>query len=379
MISRPPRPLMEIVAEIEDPRAARGRRHSLGAILGLVCVATLCGYRSYSAMAEWGHNYGGEIMTRLGFGHAPPCAATLHRVLRDLDRAQVERAVGAWAQGVLAALLRENGVEAIAIDGKRLRGSYKQGAPCTHVLSAVSQRLGLTLTQEGVARKTNEITAVQRVLRGLVLEGRVVTVDALLTQRAIARTIVERGGAYVMVAKDNQAGLRKAIAGLLITPASVPGVSPVRQATTVNRGHGRQEERTLRVRTLLPGDCDWPGAQGVFQITRRRTRLRTGEASHESIEGVTSLSEDAASPEALLHVLRGHWHIENKVHGIHDVTFDEDRSPVRCGSIPHVMAVLRATMIGLVHLSGSTNVAATCRRHAAQPWRALALIGLARE
>ena len=202
MISPPPRPLLEVVTEIEDPRAARGRRHSLTAILGLVCVATLCGYRTYSAMAEWGHNYGAEIMTQLGFRHAPPCAATLHRVLRGLDRAQVERAVGAWAEGVLAAVAQESGGEALALDGKRLRGSYKQGAPCTHLLSAVSHRLGLTVAQEGVPRKTNEITAVQRVLRGLVLEGRVVTVDALLTQRAIARTIVERGGASIMVAKD---------------------------------------------------------------------------------------------------------------------------------------------------------------------------------
>src|SRR5947209_2500995 len=98
------RPLKDVVAEIADPRAARGKRHSLGAILALVFVATLCGYRSYSAMAEWGRNYGAGLLAALGFTYpTPPCAATLHRVLRRLDQQAVEAALGGWAVEVLAA------------------------------------------------------------------------------------------------------------------------------------------------------------------------------------------------------------------------------------------------------------------------------------
>ncbi len=371
------RPLKDVVAEITDPRAARGKRHSLGAILALVLVATLCGYRSYSAMAEWGRNYGAGVMAALGFTHpTPPCAATLHRVLRRLDRQAVEAALGGWAEEVLAATGRRAGV---ALDGKTLRGSRKQGAVGTHLLSALSHRLGLTVAQDAVGDKTNEITAVHTVLRGLILEGRVVTVDALLTQRAVAQAIADGGGSYVMVAKDNQAGLRQGITGLLATPAHVPGATPLRRACTVDRGQGRLERREVVVRAVLPGDCDWPDARQVFRIERRRIRLTTGEVSTEVTAGVTNLAPQDATPRDLLRYLRGHWHIENKSHWVRDVTFDEDRSQVRCGAIPAVMAAFREAAIGLMRATGETNIAAACRRYAAQPQHALALIGLAQE
>lgn len=269
--------------------------------------------------------------------------------------------------------------EGVSVDGKCLRGSRKQGAPGTHLLSAVSQRLGLTLAQEAVDDKTNEITAVQAVLRRLVLEGRVITVDALLTQRAVAQTSADGGGAYVMVAKDNQPRLRRDIGGLLATPAHVPGGVPPRQAQTEERGHGRLERRTLTARALLPGDGDWPDARQVFRIERRRIHLRTGEVSTEVIEGVTTLAADDAAPSDLLRFLRAHWPIENGSHWVRDVTFDEDRSQVRCGAIPGVMAAVRSAAIGLLRVSGASNIAAACRRNAAQPWHVLALFGIVRE
>ncbi len=341
-------------------------------------------------MAEGGRNEGATLMAALGFTQPrSPCAATLHRVLRRLDQAQVEAALGAWAEEVLASVPGPGTEgtgrakrEGVSSDGKTLRGSHKQGAPGTHLLSAVSHRLGLTLAQEAVDDKTNEITAVQAVqavLRDLVVEGRVITVDALLTQRAVAQASADGGGASVMVAKDNQPRLRQDSAGLLATPASVPGVAPLRQAQTEERGHGRFERRTLTARALLPGDCDWPDARHVFRIERRRIRLRTGEVSTEVSEGVTNLAADDTAPRDLLRFLRAHGRIENGVHYVRAVTFDEDRSPVRCGSIPGVLAAVRAAAIGLLRAQGATTIAAACRRNAAQPWRALALVGIARE
>jgi len=97
---------------------------------------------------------------------------------------------------------------------------------------------------------------------------------------------------------------------------------------------------------------------------------KPGEQRHEVVYGVTSLSLDQAAPERLLGLVRQHWQIENPVHGVRDVTFDEDRSQVRCGSIPQVMAAFRNTVIGLRHWAGETNMAAACRRVAAQPWSA---------
>ena len=191
------RPLVEALAAVPDFRQPRGRRHPLPAILALACAATLCGYRSYGAMAQWGRNYGRGLAEALGFpGGKTPAVGTLHTVLAGLDRAALEQALGAWAEGVLTRLPGVPAPQgaALSLDGKTLRGSKGQGACNVHLLSAVSHGLGLTLFQGAVDDKTNEITAAQTVLAALVLEGRVVTVDALLTQRAIAQAIVARGG-----------------------------------------------------------------------------------------------------------------------------------------------------------------------------------------
>ena len=170
----------------------------------------LCGYRSYSAIAEWGRNYGVRIAQALGFTHAPPCAATLHTIFRRVNRDEFEAHLGAWADSVVGRLppAPEMSEVAVAIDGKTLRGSKKQGAPGTHLLSALAHHVGVTLAQYAVDDKTNEITAVESLLCQLVLEGRIVTMDALLTQRHVAQTIVDKGGDYVMIVKDNQPQLR---------------------------------------------------------------------------------------------------------------------------------------------------------------------------
>ncbi|MHB8575414.1 MAG: ISAs1 family transposase [Dehalococcoidia bacterium] len=216
--------LQEALAAIPDPRAAQGRRHPLPALLALAATATLCGARSYSAIADWGRNYDQELVRALGFTHTPtPCAATFCLAFRRLDLDQVEAVLAAWAERVVAALPRTATpdalpVEAVALDGKTLRGSRKQGAPGVQLLSALSQRLGLTLGQGGVDDKTNEIGAVTALLRGLVLEGRVFTMDALLTQRALAHTLVDADAHDVMIAKGNQPRLEADIAAEFRTP-----------------------------------------------------------------------------------------------------------------------------------------------------------------
>lgn len=198
------RPLIEVLAAIPDGRSSRGKRHPLVAILALACSAMLCGARSYTAIAEWGRNYGARLTQALGFTRRSPCAATLYRVLRQVDRDVFEAALGTWAAGLLEGTpVPPEIAEGIAVDGKTLRGSRKQGAPGVHLLSALAHRVGVTLAQHAVADKTNEISVVTELLRQIVLEGRVVTMDALLTQRAIASQIVEAGGNYVMYVKDN--------------------------------------------------------------------------------------------------------------------------------------------------------------------------------
>jgi predicted transposase YbfD/YdcC len=366
------------LAEIPDFRSNHGKRHPLGAIFALACSAMLCGYRSYTAIAEWGRHYGEPLVRALGFTRHPPCAATLHTVFRHVDRAALEAKLGTWAEGLLGEAPRpEEGEDAIAIDGKTLRGSQKQGAPGVHLLSALAHRVGLTLAQQAVDDKTNEIPVALEVLRHLVLEGRIVTMDALLTQRQIAQHIVDAGGDYVMVVKENQPQLLEDIATVF---ALAPIAGERRTAAeTLDLGHGRIEQRGLQTSNVLRGYSDWPGLAQVFQLERQVIIKNTGEVREEVVVGVTSLTPERADAARLLAVVRGHWSIENRSHWVRDVTFDEDRSQVRCGNIPQVMAALRNTVVGLMRWAGYTNIAAACRRFAAQPQAALHLIGIALE
>jgi predicted transposase YbfD/YdcC len=370
-----PRPLIEVLAEVPDFRHQRGKRHPLTAMLALACSAMLCGYRSYTAIAEWGRHYGEELTQALGFTRQTPCAATMHTVLRGVDRAMLEAKLGGWAESLLHGTPGPAGSEeVIAVDGKTLRGSKKQGAPGAHLLSALAPRLGLTLAQQAVDEKTNEIPVVLELLQHVVLEGRVVTMDALLTQRQIAQQIVEAGGDYVMVVKDNQPRLLEDIQTVFASPRLAEETRTV--AETMDCGHGRIEQRRLETSDILEGYNDWPGLAQVFRLERQVIRKKTGEVREEAVVGVTSLRPERADAARVLALVRGHWHIENQSHWVRDVTFDEDRSQVRCGSIPQIMAALRNTVIGLLRWAGYTNIATACRRLAAQPTQALVLIGI---
>src|SRR5215467_5118639 len=370
-----PRPLVEVFAAIPDFRQSRGKRHALSAIFALACCAMLCGARSYSAIAEWGRNYGTRIARALGFTHGTPCAATLHTIFRHIDRDEFEAYLGVWADSVVEsqAPAAEPPGAAVALDGKTLRGSKKPGAPGMHLLSALAHHVGVTLAQHAVDDKTNEITAVEALLQGLVLEGRVMTMDALLTQRHVAQTIVDKGGDYVMIVKENQPQLHADIELVFMLP---PAGDRQETARTVDIGHGRIEQRNITTSEALVGYSDWPGLAQVFEVGRHVITPKTTEERVEVVYGLTSLNPERGTPEQLLDLVRGHWQIENKSHWVRDVTFDEDRSQVRCRNIPQVMAALRNTTIGLLRWAGYTNIAAACRRFAAQPDLALTLIGI---
>jgi predicted transposase YbfD/YdcC len=367
-------PLAEALAASPDFRAARGKRHGLLPRLLLVFVAMLCGARGQSGIAAWGRDYGQPWLRRLGFTRAAgPSQPTLHRIFAGVAYAAVEAALRAWAEQIMAHLAAP-GLEGVALDGKTLRGSKRRGAADAHLLAALSHRLGVVLGQVAVSDKTNEIGAADELLLALVLEGRVVTADALLTQRALAQAIVARGGDYLLAVKGNQPGLRGDIELLFGDPDLAGGL--VAAETTSQHG-GRVETRRLAASAALVGYSDWPGLQQVLRQERRVVAKATGAVlRQETAYAVTSLAPAEADPAQLLALWRGHWAIENKLHYVRDVTFDEDRAQARAGTVPQCMAAFRNLAIGLLRLRGAANIAAATRRYAAQPALALAALGL---
>ena len=190
----------------------------------------------------------------------------------------------------------------------------------------------------------------------------------------VAEDILEGGGDYVMIVKENQQKLLDDVKTVFHGPCS--HLLKMSSEETVDTGHGRIEGRHLTVSGELSDYSDWPGLQQVFQITRRTTIKKTGKIRKETVYGITSLTSQQADAPGLMNLVRCHWHIENKSHWIRDVTFGEDGSQVRCGNAPQVMAAFRNTAIGLARSLGKTNIAAACREFAAKPTMAMALIGI---
>jgi predicted transposase YbfD/YdcC len=180
-----------------------------------------------------------------------------------------------------------------------------------------------------------------------------------------------------MIVKENHPVLRATLELLLSSP--VAARVECQRTTQRETGHGRIERRELVCSSVLSGRIAWPGLEQIFRVRRERVEKRSGKREEETVYGMTSLPGEQAGPRRLLAYVRGHWKIENQSHYVRDVTFEEDRSQVRCGSVPEVMAALRNTAIGLLRQAGHPNMAAACRYYAAHPGEAVALIRSPRE
>lgn len=185
----PPMSLLDVLASVPDPRQAQGRRHPLGAVLALAVCAMVCGARSLYAIAQWGRDHGDSVPEALGFRRTTPSVATLHRVFRRLDREDFEERLGQW--------LQQQGLkpgEALAVDGKTLRGIHGEEVPGVHLVAALTHQSGLVIDQQATEGKGQELAAVHALLERLPLKGRIVTGDALLAQRDCSVKVVEKGG-----------------------------------------------------------------------------------------------------------------------------------------------------------------------------------------
>jgi predicted transposase YbfD/YdcC len=369
--------LAQALSELPDFRQAQGRRYELLPILLLCCIAMMCGCTSQAAISDWGHNYSPNWLVKIGFKQGcSPSQSTLHRIFKGIDVRTLELVLSHWIQQVfrLLGFTAPSELEGASIDGKILCGSSKQKAAQPHLLAALSHRLGLVLGQVAVSEKCNEITASDDLIEMLVLKGLVITGDAMFTQRHIAQKIVSQGGDYLFSVKANQPSLLEDIKQAFTQQWWM--ADTISKAKTLDSYADRIEERSLKVSTALEGYSDWPGLAQVLKMERTVSNKRTEVSRKEEAYAITSVDKKRASAEQLQKLWREHWHIENKLHYVRDVTYKEDKSQVRAGSIPQVMAALRNAAISLMRVSGATNIAAACRRFAAQPGLALAAVGL---
>jgi predicted transposase YbfD/YdcC len=373
--------LLECLSCVPDPRDPRGVRHTLTSLLLAAVAAVLAGARSLVAVGEWVADAPPQVLASLGVRRdpltgrfEPPDEATIRRVLESVDADAFDAAVGSWLGARLRAADQPQERawrRALAVDGKAVRGTRHasgDGQP-VHLLAVADQQAGAVLAQTGVDGKTNEVTRFAPLLEPQDLAGWVITADALHTQRGHAQFLVQTKGAhYILIVKKNQPSLYAQLKNL-------PWRNIPASARQHDRGHGREEHRTLKAAAVAAG-LTFPHAAQALCLTRRIRPLSGGKKWRTvTVFAVTSLTVTQATPAQLAGWIRGHWRIE-VLHHIRDVTYGEDASQVRTGNGPQVMATLRNLVIGIMKMAGHRNIAAASRHHARDATRILATLGI---
>ncbi len=246
-------------------------------------------------------------------------------------------------------------------------------------LTAFCHEHGVVLAHEpitqGVEKSEAELTVAPALIARITWPGRVLTGDALFCQRHLCGQVLEAGGDYLLLVKENQPTLYADIE-LLFDPPADSAPLPLldrRETSTRDRGHGRSEEvRTLVASTDLSGYLDWPGLAQVFRL--ERTWRERGAAKRVVHYGITSLSPQTGPPQRLLALKRGHWRIENTLHYVKDVVLGEDRSLIHCGQGPTIMALPREAALTLLQRAGVRQISARLRYHSQHPTAAVALL-----
>jgi predicted transposase YbfD/YdcC len=262
----------------------------------------------------------------------------------------------------------------LAADGKELCGVGAHGGSLC-LVSLTCHGSGVVLGQVAVDTKSNEIPAMPRLLAGRDLTRCVLTVDALHCQKALAEQVLAQGGHYLMSVKGNQPTLHEAVERLFATPAGRRFQPAQDRFVSVEKGHGRLEQRVLESSTLLNNYLDWPGVAQVLRRTCHRTLLKRGQVGQETTYFITSLPPEEANAEALAGLLRGHWTIENKVHHVRDATMREDACTVRTGTAAQALAALRNGVLNVLRGKAVRSVAQALRLNAAQTANALRCVG----
>jgi predicted transposase YbfD/YdcC len=332
------RGFISIFEDVEDPRAENAR-HDLLELLFIALAAVLCGAQSCADMADFGAAKEEVLREVLRLEHGIPSHDTFSRVFRLLDPEAFEAAFTRF----MAAFAKSNRLKGVvAIDGKAIKGAFAKGAKATplHLVNvwAAEQRLALA---QRLAPGRNEVVGALEAVKLLSLKGCIVTVDALHCHRAMAQAILNARGQYVLALKENQHALFEAVERRFATADKADTLG-----SEIQSSHGRSEQRTARVLTdtVLAKVHDFPGIRALAQVdTLRRLEGRPDETKTRYF-----LLSQTFPADKLLQIVRTHWTIENQLHWVLDVVFDEDGARNRKDHGPQNIALLRKIALNLL-------------------------------
>ena len=316
--------------ELEDPRSEVNLRHPLLSVVVIALLAVLAGAGGPTAIAQWAVLKQEFLLQVLDLPNGIPSKDVFRRVLMALKPAAFQACFANWLQSLRAEATAVTGVEQpiLAVDGKTARRSHdrKNGLGALHSVSVWASEFGLSLGQVACAEKSNEITAIPELLRLVDIQGAIITIDAMGTQKAIAAQIIEGKADYVLALKGNQETLHQAVIDY-IDEQLEGDLANAQEHVTTEKGHGREEMRTylqLPAPEKLPGFMRWKGLKSIGVVTSRC--LRDGKESIEVRYYISSLTVDV---KRFARAVRGHWGIENSCHWSLDMTFREDESRLR--------------------------------------------------
>ncbi|RYD70619.1 MAG: ISAs1 family transposase [Verrucomicrobiaceae bacterium] len=333
--------LISILRELPDPRVDRTKYHLLEDILVIAICTLLCGGESFEDMEVFGEAKEEWFRTFLKLPHGIPSHDTFNRLFAALDPEKFLEAFMRWTESLRKAVAEE----IVALDGKALRRALDTGECPKVIVSAWAAGSGLVLGQRKVDDKSNEITAVPELLRTLELSGCIVTLDAMGCQKQIAREIVEADADYVLALKGNQGTAHEEIRSYL-DEAIAAGRAELQSCEHVDKGHGRIEVRRYWQSTQIDWFADrglWEGLRSVGVVESMREI--DGKQTFERRYYLSSLELDA---ERFARAVRGHWGVENQLHWVLDVVFNEDQSRARTGYAAENLALLRKWSLNLI-------------------------------
>jgi predicted transposase YbfD/YdcC len=358
----------EGLSKLTDMRKAKGKQYSLEMILLIVVMAKLCGEDKPLGIAEWGQHRQEELVQLLCLHWTRmPSHHTYRRILAyKVYAEEVERLVREYNQQ------GQHG-KVYALDGKAVRGMRKKDEEgYEYLLSVYDVEQAKVMSQVAVGRKENEITKAPTALKMVEISQKVITGDAMHTQRGLAAQILEADGDYVLPVKENQPQLYKNIQSLFSPEYPKPGFGKIQTdfltAQKVNKGHGRIETRIITTSEMLNTYAAWPGLAQVYRLERQFQWRRNGRCYRTSSEmefGITSLTRQATSPLQLLRIRRAHWGIETGLHYRRDFTLKEDTTRMTTGDMGKVMASLNNLVLALLRQANFQNAAQARRWFAA--------------